>query len=232
MLPMSWHQEIFWLNLAFEWVPGARQTPNSKLRQYGQRKITNGWQNMGGNTYQTAAFFILSKMMHVSSTFETLVIIGFDALFLPMTGLWSPLRSTTELYSRMVVTVQSLQVAGQQRLWWNHDFLSRQTGLPWSKSIHFVSCNHHATYKSFKSISFLAGSLICELCRQFFEQGWVTGTGGSICIRFGNRIFMTPSGVPKERIEPEDLFVLDVKGNMLAVPCRKPGSVKPPKLSG
>jgi methylthioribulose 1-phosphate dehydratase/enolase-phosphatase E1 len=43
---------------------------------------------------------------------------------------------------------------------------------------------------------------------------------------------MTPSGVPKERIEPEDLFVLDVKGNMLAVPSRKPGSVKPPKLSG
>lgn len=37
-------------------------------------------------------------------------------------------------------------------------------------------------------------SLVCDLCAQFFIQGWVTGTGGSISIRFGNRIFMTPSG--------------------------------------
>lgn len=27
--------------------------------------------------------------------------------------------------------------------------------------------------------------LVCELCRQFFEAGWVTGTGGSISIRYG-----------------------------------------------
>ena len=38
-------------------------------------------------------------------------------------------------------------------------------------------------------------SLVCDLCSQFFVQGWVTGTGGSISIRFGNRIFMTPSGM-------------------------------------
>ena len=37
--------------------------------------------------------------------------------------------------------------------------------------------------------------LTCELCRQFFQAGWVTGTGGSISIRHGNRIYMTPSGV-------------------------------------
>ena len=72
--------------------------------------------------------------------------------------------------------------------------------------------------------------LVCELCRQFFDAGWVTGTGGSISIRYGNRIYMTPSGVQKERIQPDELYVLDVEGEVLSVPNRKPGS-RQPKLS-
>jgi Class II Aldolase and Adducin N-terminal domain/ARD/ARD' family len=72
--------------------------------------------------------------------------------------------------------------------------------------------------------------LVCELCRQFFIAGWVTGTGGSISIKYGNRIYMTPSGVQKERIKPEELFVLDVAGNVLSVPRRKPDFISP-KLS-
>lgn len=72
--------------------------------------------------------------------------------------------------------------------------------------------------------------LVCELCVQFFHAGWVTGTGGSISIRHGNRIYMTPSGVQKERINPEELFVLDVDGNILSVPSRKPDFISP-KLS-
>lgn len=72
--------------------------------------------------------------------------------------------------------------------------------------------------------------LVCDLCVQFFEAGWVTGTGGSISIRHGDRIYMTPSGVQKERIQPDELYVLDVAGNILSVPTRKPGC-KEPKLS-
>ncbi len=72
--------------------------------------------------------------------------------------------------------------------------------------------------------------LVCKLCRQFFLDKWVTGTGGSICIRHGNRIYMTPSGVQKELIEPEDLFVLDKAGSVLALPVHKPGR-RAPKLS-
>jgi hypothetical protein len=72
--------------------------------------------------------------------------------------------------------------------------------------------------------------LICELCSHFYDAGWVTGTGGSISIRYGNRIFMTPSGVQKERILPDELFMLDIAGNHLSVPAQKtPG--KYPKLS-
>jgi len=72
--------------------------------------------------------------------------------------------------------------------------------------------------------------LVCELCRQFFIAGWVTGTGGSISIKYGSRIYMTPSGVQKERIKPEELFVLDVAGNVLSIPRRKPDFISP-KLS-
>jgi methylthioribulose 1-phosphate dehydratase/enolase-phosphatase E1 len=72
--------------------------------------------------------------------------------------------------------------------------------------------------------------LVCELCRQFFTAGWVTGTGGSISIRHGNRIYMTPSGVQKERILPDELYVVDIDGELLHAPERKPGG-RAPKLS-
>jgi methylthioribulose-1-phosphate dehydratase len=60
--------------------------------------------------------------------------------------------------------------------------------------------------------------LICELCRQFYTQGWVSGTGGGISIRDGERIFMAPSGVQKERIAPGDIFELDAAGQVVKAP--------------
>jgi len=51
-------------------------------------------------------------------------------------------------------------------------------------------------------------NLIPELCRSFYNLGWVTGTGGGICIRVGDKVFIAPSGVQKERIEPIHIFVL------------------------
>lgn len=61
--------------------------------------------------------------------------------------------------------------------------------------------------------------LICELCRQFYTQGWVSGTGGGISIREGDRIYMAPSGVQKERLQPEDLFELDAEGAVVQAPA-------------
>ncbi len=52
-------------------------------------------------------------------------------------------------------------------------------------------------------------ALICALCRQFYGLGWVSGTGGGISIRGPEGIFMAPSGVQKERIDPADVFLLD-----------------------
>ncbi|RKP11066.1 putative methylthioribulose-1-phosphate dehydratase [Thamnocephalis sphaerospora] len=53
-------------------------------------------------------------------------------------------------------------------------------------------------------------NLIPELCRLFYQLGWVTGTGGGISIRLGNLVYIAPSGVQKERIQPDDLFVLSL----------------------
>ncbi|EEQ28228.1 class II aldolase/adducin domain-containing protein [Microsporum canis CBS 113480] len=51
-------------------------------------------------------------------------------------------------------------------------------------------------------------NLIPELCRKFYSLGWVTGTGGGTSIRRGEHIFIAPSGVQKELIKPNEIFVL------------------------
>ncbi len=60
--------------------------------------------------------------------------------------------------------------------------------------------------------------LIVELCKQFYAQGWVSGTGGGISIKSDGRIYMAPSGVQKERVRPEDLFTVDEQGTVLTRP--------------
>lgn len=61
--------------------------------------------------------------------------------------------------------------------------------------------------------------LICQLCRQFYSMGWASGTGGGISIREGDKIYMAPSGAQKERIEPDELYVLDMEENVLETPA-------------
>lgn len=53
-----------------------------------------------------------------------------------------------------------------------------------------------------------SAALICELCRQFYDLGWVSGTGGGISIRDAEGVWIAPSGVQKERIAPEDVYLL------------------------
>jgi methylthioribulose-1-phosphate dehydratase len=60
--------------------------------------------------------------------------------------------------------------------------------------------------------------LVCELCSHFYSLGWASGTGGGMSIREGDHIYMAPSGVQKERMRPEDIFVLDRRGEILSAP--------------
>ncbi|CAG5931910.1 unnamed protein product [Menidia menidia] len=60
--------------------------------------------------------------------------------------------------------------------------------------------------------------LIPELCRLFYQLGWVTGTGGGISLRRGEHIYIAPSGVQKERIQPDDMFVCDMEERDVSCP--------------
>lgn len=76
-------------------------------------------------------------------------------------------------------------------------------------------------------------NLICQLCKLFYNNGWVTGTGGGISIREGDKIFIAPSGVQKERMVPENMFVMDLESkNYLRTPkIYKPSACTPLFLS-
>lgn len=64
--------------------------------------------------------------------------------------------------------------------------------------------------------------LMCELGQVFYNLGWVTGTGGGISIRDGESIYVAPSGVQKERMRPEDMFVINLEGDELEAPLSDP----------
>lgn len=68
-----------------------------------------------------------------------------------------------------------------------------------------------------------ARSLICSLGRAFYTLGWVSGTGGGISIRAGDRIYMAPSGVQKEALSPEMIYELDRSGRVLTGPAPETG---------
>lgn len=67
-------------------------------------------------------------------------------------------------------------------------------------------------------------ALVCELCRLFYRMGWASGTGGGISIRDERGVWMAPSGVQKERIEPADVFLLAPVWDRVEVlaPARNP----------
>lgn len=65
--------------------------------------------------------------------------------------------------------------------------------------------------------------LIPELCRQMYDLGWVTGTGGGISIKHGDKIFLAPSGVQKERMLSEDMFEVELDGTEYRAPPPEKG---------
>ncbi|XP_055809043.1 probable bifunctional methylthioribulose-1-phosphate dehydratase/enolase-phosphatase E1 1 isoform X2 [Solanum dulcamara] len=82
-------------------------------------------------------------------------------------------------------------------------------------------------------------SLIAYLCRNFYNKGWVAGTGGSITIKVHDNsiskpqqlIVMSYSGVLKERMVEEDMYVLSSNGSVLSTPLATSYPHKPPKYS-
>ncbi|CAJ0935215.1 unnamed protein product, partial [Mesorhabditis belari] len=50
-----------------------------------------------------------------------------------------------------------------------------------------------------------------DLMKHFYKKDWMTGTGGAMGIRIGDELWISPSGVQKERIKPSDIFIYDFK---------------------
>ncbi|KAI5685826.1 Class II Aldolase and Adducin Nterminal domain containing protein [Leishmania braziliensis] len=61
-------------------------------------------------------------------------------------------------------------------------------------------------------------NLIPELCRRFYDLGWATGTGGGISIKMGDNYYVAPSGVQKERIKSNEIFVLNSSQDIVEEP--------------
>jgi methylthioribulose 1-phosphate dehydratase / enolase-phosphatase E1 len=73
-------------------------------------------------------------------------------------------------------------------------------------------------------------TLIPELCKQFYSMGWCTGTGGGLSIRDGDDVYIAPSGIQKERIRSESIYVFDMKMNIkFSQPnaCLRPSACTP-----
>lgn len=74
-------------------------------------------------------------------------------------------------------------------------------------------------------------NVICALCKQFYDNNWCTGTGGGISIKHQTTgaYYIAPSGVQKEQMKPEDMFVMDGKSKeYLRIPKQfKPSACTP-----
>jgi L-fuculose-phosphate aldolase len=58
---------------------------------------------------------------------------------------------------------------------------------------------------------------ICQVGRLVFGKGWVAANDGNITIRLdAERILATPTGVCKGMMQPDDLIIVDMKGNKIS----------------
>jgi L-fuculose-phosphate aldolase len=58
---------------------------------------------------------------------------------------------------------------------------------------------------------------ICRIGQLVFQKGWVAANDGNITIRLDpERILATPTGVSKGMMHPDDLIIVDTKGNKIS----------------
>ena len=53
---------------------------------------------------------------------------------------------------------------------------------------------------------------LCATARQCYARGWVPATSGNFSVRWGDRVFITTSGLDKGKLTPEDLLEIDMDG--------------------
>ncbi|MFF5337527.1 class II aldolase/adducin family protein [Streptomyces sp. NPDC013181] len=56
---------------------------------------------------------------------------------------------------------------------------------------------------------------VVATARRTAAEGLVVGTSGNVSLRVGDTVLVTPSGVPYDRLRPEDLTGVDPEGNQI-----------------
>ena len=65
---------------------------------------------------------------------------------------------------------------------------------------------------------------ILDACREMAAQGINQGTSGNISVRTEDGILLTPSGVPYDRMRPEDIVTMKWDGSWTASPGHVPST--------
>ena len=58
-------------------------------------------------------------------------------------------------------------------------------------------------------------SKVVELCQKIEKEGLVKGTWGNVSIKDNEKVYITPSGYPYDKMKEEDIMVIDLQGNVL-----------------
>ena len=56
---------------------------------------------------------------------------------------------------------------------------------------------------------------LCATARSCYARGWAPATSGNFSVRWGSRIAITPTGLDKGVLAPEDLLEIDMNGTVL-----------------
>ncbi|WP_457755476.1 class II aldolase/adducin family protein [Thermodesulfatator indicus] len=56
---------------------------------------------------------------------------------------------------------------------------------------------------------------MAEFARKAGDEGLMVGTEGNLSVRVKDKVYITPSGVFKKELSPQDIVVLDLEGNVL-----------------
>lgn len=75
-----------------------------------------------------------------------------------------------------------------------------------------------------------AGAAIARVCARLYERGLVAGPDGNVSVRLDDgSILVTPSGMSKVDVRPDDLVVVNIEGGVIAGD-RRPSSELPMHL--
>ncbi|MEB3284207.1 MAG: class II aldolase/adducin family protein [Candidatus Sericytochromatia bacterium] len=57
---------------------------------------------------------------------------------------------------------------------------------------------------------------IVEVCQAMHAKGFLAATDGNVSVRWGDKVLITPTGVSKGRLKPEDILVTSLTGRATA----------------